>query len=155
MFGRKKLLAEPAWCIAEVRNEEERIVGIARFIDHQPADFRHLKTAVGISWKYAEDGLPATEMNREMNEFERAIDPLRKDHGNSQMAYVRTAFGVKEWLFYARDSDAFMHAFNERLAGHPRYPLEISFYADAKWKLWREFVQPLSEKAKWEEPSTN
>lgn len=87
-----------------------------------------------------------------MNDFEPAIDPLTEDPGNSQMVYVRTAFGVKEWLFYARDSDAFMRAFNERLAGHPRYPLEIRFYADPKWKLWREFVKPLSEKAEWKEP---
>ena len=153
MFWRKKPPGEPAWCIAEVRNEEKRVVGIVRFIDHPPADFRKLKTAVEISWRYAEDGLPTREKNEEMNQFEGAIDPLSEDGGNSQMVYVRTAFGVKEWLFYARDSDGFMRAFNERLASHSRFPLEINFYADPKWKLWREFVQPLSEKAKWEEPS--
>ena len=151
MFSRKKPPTEPAWCVAQVVNEEEDVTGIVRFIEQPTSDSKRLKTAVEIAWKYAAEGLPTPEQNEEMNEFERAIDPLTEDRGNAQMVYVRTAFGVKEWLLYVRDADAFMRAFNERLGGRSRDPIEVRFYADPKWQLWREFVQPLSERAKWED----
>ena len=32
------------------------------------------------------------------------------------------------------DRTAFMEAFNDVLADHPRYPLEISFYEDPNWE---------------------
>lgn len=153
MFGGKKPSPEPVWCIAKIALEEEGIAGIARFIDRPPADQRRLKTALEIAWTYADEGLPSEQENNEMNAFERVIDPLIEDRGNSQLAYVRTGFGRKEWLFYVRDRDAFMQAFNDRLAGRPVYPIHIRESSDAIWNLWREFIEPIRKRATWEDPA--
>ena len=64
-------------------------------------------------------------------------------NGFAELVQVSTGFGEREWLFYSSNRKRFMARFNELLAGHEPYPLEITFYRDREWKIWDDMLQPL------------
>ena len=51
---------------------------------------------------------------------------------------VSTGMGLKEWIFYARTREQFLDEFNQLLAGHPGYPIEIEFAEDPAWRFGQQ-----------------
>jgi hypothetical protein len=96
-------------------------------------------TAVEIAWPYeSADGMPPSDVNQRQLTFERALDDLTGENRFSELVQVSTGRSVKEWLFYTTSRERFMGAFNELLAKHERYPLNIKFYDDPKWEIWQQ-----------------
>ena len=50
---------------------------------------------------------------------------------------VVTGNSRKEWIFYANDVSVWLERFNDLLASHPAYPIEIETDADPDWATWR------------------
>lgn len=89
-----------------------------------------------VTWRYdgtERNGMPSDEINVKMIALEKAIDELQERQLCMQV-YTRTGNHVKELVYYIGDRDVFMEGFNEVLADHPRYPLEIDFYEDPAWE---------------------
>lgn len=88
-----------------------------------------------VSWNYDRDdnnGVPLAAINEQMIALEDAIHTLEKD-GLCLQVYSKTGNGLKELVYYIGDRDVFMAGFNNVLADHPPYPLDIVFYEDAQW----------------------
>lgn len=133
------------WAIVRAVNEGSGEAGIIRIKTRKPAtaDIAAYTTAVTIQWPYSAPSLPDTADNERMLDFERSIDELTGENGYSELVQVRTGFGNKEWLFYARDRGTFMASFNELVHGHPAYPVKIEFQEDAGWDLWQKTLNDL------------
>ena len=103
--------------------------------------------SVIIRWPYSSDetGFPDLPTREAMDSFEEAIADLYTNNGVSYLMLVTTGMNLKEWLYYATDTDEFMRRFNEILADEPMYPLEIHFVEDATWEYWFEVQQKCLE----------
>ena len=107
----------------------------------------HLTTALTITWKYDSEAMfPRGAEKEAILTFERLIDPVSGENGFSELVQVSTGGGVKEWLYYVADSDAFMRSLNRYLDRQPKYPIEIKWYDDPGWKIWEEAVTYLRDR---------
>ena len=96
-----------------------------------------------ITWEYDGDdnnGMPAEAEREGMINLEQAIDGIEAD-GAARHAYSRTGNDLKELVYYIHDQDQFMASFNQVLANHPRYPIEIEFYEDPDWEDLQELLE--------------
>jgi hypothetical protein len=136
------------WRIVEAKNDAlgECAVFRIRMVKPNRKDLAILATAVVIKWPY-QGHLPTAEVNAQQIAFERAIDPLTCE-GGSELMQVATGMGLKEWIFYARSSDAFMARLNSLLSGRPRFPIQVEFYPDPEWQMWSRTVKALEARAK-------
>jgi Family of unknown function (DUF695) len=95
-----------------------------------------------VSWRYdstANNGMPMDDERAKMLDLELALDPL-EDCTNSFQAYRRTGNGLKEFVYYVGDQGEFMARFNDLLAGHPSYPLEVHFFEDRTWSDFEKLL---------------
>jgi hypothetical protein len=119
--------------------EEDGLPVIWRFLDVTPTDEQReqLQWLTIISWKYdreVRNGMPPVGVNESMVALEDAIEDAVVEEGFCYALSSRTGNGLKELNYYTRDRDAFIERFNGALAGHPRYPIEITFYHDPEWQ---------------------
>lgn len=104
-----------------------------------------LSWLVVISWKYdgsANNGMPQDQVNDEMLKFELALATLEGPNSCFE-AYRRIGNHLREFVLYIADRDDFIAAFNDRLAEHPRYPIDIKFYQDKSWSELQELIDDL------------
>lgn len=146
LFGRKSARGvDPQWSIVEIRNPDTSVAAMIRIRTDRPAD--RLPTAIEISWPYdSATVFPESGENQRMVAFEEAIEELTSENGHTELVQVSTGNGVKEWLFYSHDREAFMSRMNTLLRDHPRYPLEIKFYDDPSWQIWSETHDALASR---------
>lgn len=88
-----------------------------------------------IAWPYQgiETGMPDEDTKPHMNRFEEAIEQSFEHSAIGVLVASLTGNHRKEWRIYTADVDAFLNAFNECLAGHPAYPLELNVFNDPDW----------------------
>lgn len=137
------------WAIVTADNQVTGENAIFRIRESRPSipEIRSFTRAISISWRYDSDsGMPSPETKAAMDTFEDAIDKLTWFNGFSELMYVATGGGDREWLFYSSDQERFMSELNELLAGHPAFPLEIEFYDDPEWRVWGEIAEAISER---------
>jgi len=95
-----------------------------------------------IAWQYdggERNGMPSEQVNQDMLKLEDALEELEVP-GSHVSVYRRTGNGLKEFAFYARDTERFMCSLNASLASHSRYPIEIKFYEDSEWSDFRRLL---------------
>lgn len=87
------------------------------------------------TWAYSgiETGMPDDETKQLTNRFEEAIEQSFEHSAIGVLVASLTGNHRKEWRFYTADVDAFLNAFNESLAEHPAYPLELNVFEDPDW----------------------
>jgi len=90
--------------------------------------------------------MPPPDVKQAMDAFEDAVDPLTWLNGFSELLYVATGSGHREWLFYSSDQNRFMRELNDLLSTHEPYPLEIEFGDDPEWKAWSELAEAVEER---------
>ena len=125
----------PSWLLLKYEYEGYPVVmKVMEELPPEPVRERYGMLIV-ISWNYdrtENNGMPLPAVNNQMIALEDATDSL-EDDGLSLQVYTKTGNGLKELVYYAGSTDEFMKAFNEALADHPRYPLEIEFFDDPEW----------------------
>ncbi|MCD8521063.1 MAG: DUF695 domain-containing protein [Saccharospirillaceae bacterium] len=141
--------------------EEKGIIGrvyedglpvIYKFVNELPEDTvrSHLSWLTVISWKYdgeSNNGMPLNDENKNMIILEDAIEDHIENDQVLRHAYSRTGNNLKELVYYINDQDKFLEAFNKALNGHPRYPIEISFYQDAEWEDFKRLLNDFDKAA--------
>lgn len=125
---------------------------IYKFVSELPGDAvrAQLPWLVVISWKYdgeSNNGMPPNDENQRMIALEEAIEDHVESDDVLRHAYSRTGNNLKELVYYLRDQEQFLQSFNKALSDHPRYPIEINFYADAEWEDLRRLLSDFSKTA--------
>jgi hypothetical protein len=133
-----------AWRVFDLNDDESGDSGIIRTLVRRPMQGKAFTSAIEITWRYGDVGLPSKSQNGAMHEFEHAIEELADANANSLLAQVRTGFGEKNWLFYARSKERFMAGLNRRLSGRREFPLQIVFHDDPAWAMWSS-ADPLND----------
>lgn len=126
------------------RTTEEGKPVIWSFVNELPAptECAALPWLVVISWAYDgsdRNGMPSEPVNRSMLDLEDALEALEVPSRHVSV-YRRTGNDLKEFVYYACDTDSFMNALNTALASHPRYPIQIKFYQDQDWSDFRRLL---------------
>ncbi len=137
------------WSIVTADNEETGEHAVFRLRTSRPEtpQGQSFSTAVSIGWSFESDsGMPSPETMEVMNSFEDGIDPLTWLNGFSELMYVATGNGEREWLFYSSDQERFMGEFNSLLADHQPYPLRIEFIDDPEWTLWGDIAEAVAQR---------
>lgn len=114
------------------------------FVNELPLETeqRSLPWLIVIAWQYDgsdRNGMPLEHINQDMLKLEDALEKMEVP-GKHVSVYRRTGDGLKEFAFYARGTDEFMHSLNASLASHSRYPIEIKFYEDKEWSDFRRLL---------------
>lgn len=128
------------------RTFEDNLPVIFKLVDEFPDQVTRaaLPWLTVISWKYdgsSTNGMPSEGANEAMVMLEQGIEDSLLREGFMQHAYSRTGNGLKQLVYYIADRDEFMAAFNDALADHPRYPIEINFYYDSEWEDFRKLLE--------------
>jgi hypothetical protein len=117
---------------------------IKEFSDTTESDYPYLIT---IRWYYETDdesGMPNEETNNAQIDLEDALEPLDSE-ALSVLMLVVIGNGRKEWHWYASDVEVWMSKFNELLANHPEYPIEIENSYEPNWSLYHNFISGVEE----------
>jgi len=122
---------------------------IFKFVSELPSETirTRLPWLTVISWEYDgsdNEGMPESEEVDAMKRLEEAIDSSEKETA-LRHAFSRTGNELKELAYYIEDRDQFMAAFNDTLAAHPVYPIEIEFYNDPDWLELRRLLEDFSQ----------
>src|SRR5690606_35099138 len=114
------------------------------FINELPdAEIRDdLQWLTVIAWKYegAANGMPLPEDNERMIVLEDVIHDHIENDKVLRHVYSRTGNNLKELVYYIRDQEQFLEAFNDALRDHPRYPIDIKFFEDKEWEDFRKLL---------------
>ena len=100
-----------------------------------------------ISWEYdgsVNNGMPSKDINKKMIALEDAIQYL-ESKGLCIHAVHRTGNGLKEFIYYYNDEELLMREFNNVLAPHERYPIDIKFYQDPEWQEMHRHIDMLKK----------
>lgn len=133
------------WVIAESRGTEFPIVYRVRKTRPAGVDTAGYPTLLNIYWAYdGNSGMPAPGTREQQSVFENAIDRIDAEAIGFLMLVI-TGECRKEWIYYIQDSQVFITTFNECLAGHPPYPIELEINSDPDWSTWQSFLANLRE----------
>jgi len=105
-----------------------------------------LPARIILVWRYKSDnGMPSPAERQAMDRMEDLLEPLIQRSGQIVLAIVSTGDDLREWTFYAKSEDVFLAKLNERLAGKPRFPIEVHAGPDLKWSTYERFRSEVRE----------
>jgi hypothetical protein len=133
------------------RYYEETLPVIVKFVNELPGidTQKQLTSLTVVSWKYdgsSNNGMPTKEINLKMITLESALEKAMDESKSYVHAYSRTGNGLKEFVYYSKDTDEFMPLLNETLQSHERYPIDIDFYEDSEWIELKKLIEDFKEK---------
>jgi hypothetical protein len=126
------------------RTTEDGMPVIWSFVDELPAPTEReaLPWLIVISWSYDSSDrnvMPSEQVNRDMLALEDALEAVEVPSRHVSV-YRRSGNDLKEFAYYACDTDSFMNALNSALSSRARYPIEIKFYEDKDWSHFRPLL---------------
>ena len=135
-------LNQDIWATAT--GQEDQLPLVFRFRQHVPSAVRRtadFPALINVYWRYdgsKSNGMPPSGDNERQIAFEDAIAPIDGQDGFGYLMLVVTGNSRKEWIFYAGDVSTWLDRFNQLLAGHDPYPIEIQTDTNPDWSTWRE-----------------
>jgi hypothetical protein len=100
-----------------------------------------------LRWEYDGSdagGMPTAEENRHMQMLDAALGKIERP-GFCVAAYRRIGAGLREFVFYIAQRDAFLEEFNRCVANDRRYPITITFYRDDEWTELRDLINDFTD----------
>lgn len=128
-------IRELGWAIAEGKTDEYSFQVRFRCF---PVDFSKdsYPVRINVFWGMArplEDGLASQVDIPIMQKFEERIVRTSELDGSAILAAVLTGRGEREFVFYARSTDAFLCKLNEIPQETDRYPIQIHSSNEPGW----------------------
>lgn len=80
-----------------------------------------------------------------MNLLEDSLEPLLDQDQFATLALVTTGENLREWTYYAKSGEAFIHRINFALAELPASPIEIHTAHDPTWSMYEQFKAGVNE----------
>lgn len=100
-----------------------------------------------VVWRYeSETGQPNAEEHQQMTLLEDSLEPIEDRGSFATLVLVSTGECLREWTYYARSGDEFLHRLNEALAGMPSFPIEIHVENDPIWSMYFQFKDSVRKK---------
>lgn len=134
------------WTLARGEVDGHPFIIRARSSLPSQADREYFSHLIVISWGYerdANDGFPPPAVSEHMENFETALfESFNENSAEGCGVAVVTTDGTRQWRFYTPDTEAFMEAFNQALAGQPAYPIELEAFTDPEWGALAELINP-------------
>ena len=144
--------AEPAkpedkWMVGRTEDAGQTVIIRALLALPDAASRKGFVWLMTISWDYTprEGGMPTTEVHKQMNDLEDAIEHKLEATKLCIQTLSRTGNGKKQWEYYITDREQFLKAFNELMRGKPQLPIKINFYEDANWQSLRDIHKATSK----------
>ena len=115
---------------------------------------KKMKERIEVTWSYEKDerGVPANDKEAEI--MEAVQDRLQHAMEKDKLAIltgVYTGGGKREWIFIARNTQAFGERLNEALAGLPQLPISIYAEMDPDNEEYKEMLELREEEEEEEE----
>jgi len=132
---------EDRWVLARGFEGDKPL--LFRILDQRPAEvdpeqYRHL---CSISWPYEpdnEEGMPSADEFDRMSFFEELLTPALESPGAAYMVIAATGNGLRQWHWYARDTEELMTLVNEVLEECEPFPVEFSVDEDPNWDAYNQ-----------------
>lgn len=135
------------WAVGEAHGDGLSV--IVRFRSGLPSvpDRQINENLIIISWPYTgiESGMPNDEVKKNTNSFEEAVEKGFENSDVGVQVACLTGNHLKEWRYYTHNVETFLDAFNECLAGHPVYPIQLRMYKDPDWSALSELQSEVSD----------
>jgi hypothetical protein len=134
------------WVLIQARNDQNAIL-----VRHRkfPEDF--LKESflhrLNIFWKMSDaspSGFPDTAESDRMRIFEDRLVHATERDNESVLSMVLTGKGAREYVFYTRSTDEFLHRLAEMPQETERYPIEIHCTEDIAWEYVERVLEDLT-----------
>lgn len=103
-----------------------------------------MKERIEITWNYEKDERGVPSNDKEAQIMEAVQDRLQKAMERDKLAIltgVYTGNGKREWIFIARNTQAFGERLNEALAGLPALPIEIYAEKDPDNEEYKDMLE--------------
>ncbi len=115
-----------------------------RSIPPQNVSEKTLSTCVIIDWPYSGE-LPTKETLNAIRVFEEALSPLDTESGDSVLFHIITGCGNREWCYYTKNYDYFIHQLSSLLEDFPRFPISIEYQENTNWNYWKAMLDFANE----------
>ena len=137
---------EGTWQIIALESEDDGKL-VYRMMIEKPTkiDCGQFTENVSVTWHFADEGLPSTEIGGVLRQFEGFVDSLDDLEGNSFLTFVFSGRGMREWSYYVKDYDKFMEMLNDALATKSPFPIEIEHSHDPDWEYWSGIKEHVAE----------
>jgi hypothetical protein len=100
-----------------------------------------------IIWRYkSSTGQPSTEEYQQMTLLEESLEPIEDAGRFATLVLVSTGECLREWTYYARSGDKFVHRLNVALTAMPLFPIEIHVASDSAWRTYFQFKDGVRRK---------
>jgi hypothetical protein len=138
-------VVQPTWFLAT--GEDQGCPLVFRVREAPPRwatikeDFQRL---LAVTWQFdanANNGMPLPHDLERMLELENLLEPVFANARQAFLTVVVTGNGVREWQWYARDSEAVMMLVNETLGQLDPFPVQFSFQDDPAWIGYSRFLE--------------
>jgi hypothetical protein len=103
--------------------------------------FPHL---LAVCWKYQspnDQGMPSEDVFERMSQLESLLEPAFEEAQQAFLTVIVTGNGVREWQWYARDTDEVMKLVNETLGEYEPFPVQFIFQNDPEWQGYTRFLE--------------
>jgi len=133
------------WFDAIAENEDGSFTYISGRSDiEQFINSGKMKERIEITWNYEKDerGVPCND--KEAQIMEAVQDRLQKAMERDKLAIltgIYTGNGKREWIFIARNTQAFGERLNEALQGLPKLPIEIYAEKDPDNEEYKDMLE--------------
>jgi hypothetical protein len=104
------------------------------------SSFPHL---LAVCWNYEspnEQGMPDPADAQRMSELEDLLEEGLEGVCQAFLTVIVTGNGVREWQWYARDTDVIIDLVNKTLGHLEPFPIELSFQDDPEWEGYSQFL---------------
>lgn len=132
------------WWTAPAESENGKIIMVTGRRDIEKfRDKGRFPLRVTVAWKYESNslGFPSEETSRELEAVTEAFHEYMNGSVSAVMTGIYTGEGLREWIFYATNPDAFTRRLNIALESFPLLPIKISAENDPNWEEYSEMKE--------------
>ncbi len=138
------LKIDQRWFIAEGKQQGLPVVIRARQNLREKRGLESHPTLLRICWQFEPEpgsGLPNPEVGARMEAFEQALFQELESDFICIFFCVYRHDGVQRWFAYTADIEVTCERINSALAGHDRYPIEMTAEPDPAWQEYADLLE--------------
>lgn len=132
------------WFTALSQDEQERIIYITGRTDIEAfRTSQKFPIRAEITWAYQPDaqGMPSGDESKLIAQVEEVVRKAMEKDKLAILTGIYTGGGVKYWVYYMRNLDAFGRRLNEVLEPLPLVPIQIECERDEAWEEYLDMME--------------
>ena len=136
------------WLIVRAENGGLRAIYRIRTDLKKSLDRGAFPICVVIEWPYvaSDNGMPGEFSQQQMSQLEEELESLAYGGEISLLMLVVTARGIREWVFYVRQFEPFLHELNQLMDSSIDRPISIFHDLDPEWNYWNHYSEKIERR---------